>query len=279
MLLYYCYSFYTMNSLNHLILAHLTWWITKKYSSWILLFIVCMQIFLPRNLFAEAYYPAHGSFVAKRYSIIHGTWTPKQKMEILEKWIVLCSTVSAANGEWKCPLQALTDWRHDFILRETIVHTESPMQVVDINSGSIGSSPKYFTYADNSVYYSAYRPWVGTELFKSSVFTTGATLVQDIATGSLGSFPSNFASVNNTIYFSANDGILGQELRKANSSGSQIVFDLIPWSGGSNPSFLKNIHCTIWRRIHHFHESIYGRLMDSDFQVLRLIIHFIHWYS
>ncbi len=204
-----------------------------------------MQIFLPRNLFAEAYYPAHGSFVAKRYSIIHGTWTPKQKMEILEKWIVLCSTVSAANGEWKCPLQALTDWRHDFILRETIVHTESPMQVVDINSGSIGSSPKYFTYADNSVYYSAYRPWVGTELFKSSVFTTGATLVQDIATGSLGSFPSNFASVNNTIYFSANDGILGQELRKANSSGSQIVFDLIPWSGGSNPSFLKNINNTL----------------------------------
>lgn len=97
------------------------------------------------------------------------------------------------------PVHGAELWRSD--------GTEAGTQLVadiDPTTPSIpnqGSNPAYlFTY-NNAVYFSAYRPVDGRELWKTDGTQAGTVLVKDIAAGD-GS-PSHFVSYNGSLYFTA----------------------------------------------------------------------------
>lgn len=97
------------------------------------------------------------------------------------------------------PVHGAELWRSD--------GTEAGTQLVadiDPTTPSIpnqGSNPAYlFTY-NNAVYFSAYRPVDGRELWKTDGTQVGTVLVKDIAAGD-GS-PSHFVSYNGSLYFTA----------------------------------------------------------------------------
>ena len=219
-------------------------WIYKKF----LAAASILSILGNSLLYAEVYYPQNGAFIPKKYTMVHWVGTPNQSIDITEKWITLCSTTIWANGEWECPLLSLTDGRHDFIIKEHIIAPGNIELVADVNTGAIGSSPKYFTYSNNAIYFSAYNPTYWTELWRAGTDGTWATLVTDIASGAIGSFPNNLMEANDTLYFAANDTINGQELWSVLDAGSpaNLAFDLVAGTGWSNPSFLSNIKDTLY---------------------------------
>ncbi len=100
--------------------------------------------------------------------------------------------------------------------------------VADINSGSIGSDPRWLTNVNGTLYFMARNSAAGDELWKSDGTLAGTLLVKDIYPGGFGSVPYSIANVNGTVYFSANDGVLGSELWKSDgtSAGTVLVEDL-----------------------------------------------------
>lgn len=65
----------------------------------------------------------------------------------------------------------------------------------------LGSNPVYFCTYNNAVYFSAYRPVDGRELWKTDGTEAGTTLVRDLAPGN--SSPSDLLVYNGALYFIA----------------------------------------------------------------------------
>ena len=85
--------------------------------------------------------------------------------------------------------------------------------VKDINSGSNlafpGNNPNFFVF-NNALYFVAYTPANGTEIWKTDGTEAGTVLLRDInvGTGSITTSPYNlhFTILNGFLYFLANDG-------------------------------------------------------------------------
>jgi len=84
--------------------------------------------------------------------------------------------------------------------------------VKDINPGVEGSSPMGLTNINDELFFEAYTPETGEELWSSDGSLTGTVLIQDINPGLDGSFPSWFTLSGNLIFFYAMDGSHGFEL-------------------------------------------------------------------
>jgi ELWxxDGT repeat protein len=83
--------------------------------------------------------------------------------------------------------------------------------VADIVPGDGGSFPNHLTAAGGTLYFSAFDPEHGIELWKSVGTPEGTVLVKDINPGSDFSSPRNLAFVNGALFFAADDGRNGIE--------------------------------------------------------------------
>src|SRR5262245_11387193 len=80
----------------------------------------------------------------------------------------------------------------------------APYLVADINSTDPqGSSPQNLVAVGSTVFFQAYDPTAGYELWKSDGTTTA--LVADINPGGGDSFPDNLVAVGSTLFFRAYD--------------------------------------------------------------------------
>ena len=89
------------------------------------------------------------------------------------------------------------------------------VMVQDINSGGSGSSPKYLTVVDNTLYFQATDGTNGNELWKSDGTASGTVMVQNwypfTSRSAASSYPQHLTAFGNTLYFQADDGY-GTEL-------------------------------------------------------------------
>jgi ELWxxDGT repeat protein len=97
-----------------------------------------------------------------------------------------------------------------------------------------GSNPAYFCVYNNEIYFSAYRPVDGRELWKTDGTAQGTTLVKDIAAGD--GLPTNMIVLNGTLYFTAYHPNETYTLYKSNgtSQGTSVV--RAPSAGGPSNS-------------------------------------------
>src|SRR5262245_12654407 len=110
-----------------------------------------------------------------------------------------------------------------------------PYLVADINqTGSDSSSPSGGAVVGSTVFFAAFEPATGTELWKSDGTTT--TRVADINPGVGSSTPSQLRAVGSTVYFAATDGTTGMELWKTDGTTTTRVADINPGSGNSSPN-------------------------------------------
>jgi len=117
----------------------------------------------------------------------------------------------------------------------------------DINPGSPGSSPTYFTGIDGKVIFRASDGVNGTELWRTDGTAGGTVLLKDINPGSASSSPSHFININGTVYFRANNGVNGIELWKTDgtTAGTVMVKDIYPGATSSSPQHLTNLNGTL----------------------------------
>ena len=84
----------------------------------------------------------------------------------------------------------------------------------DINPGAGSSNPYSYTVLGDYLYFQAYSPATGLELWRTDGVTT--TLLHDINPGAADSGASGFTLLNGYLYFMANDGVNGMELWRLN---------------------------------------------------------------
>ena len=115
---------------------------------------------------------------------------------------------------------------------------QAPYIIKDLNLTSQPSNPSALTDVNGTLYFTAFDPLNGTELWKSDGTAAGTTLVKDIYPGADGSYPAFLTNVNGTLFFRANDGTKGRELWKSDgtAAGTTLVKDIYPGAGGSGPS-------------------------------------------
>jgi ELWxxDGT repeat protein len=84
--------------------------------------------------------------------------------------------------------------------------------VQDINPGSTGSAPQYFTQVGEYLYFSAKTSANGIELWRANGQATGTQLVKDVNPGSVSSTPMGLTSFRGKLYFSAYSPTYGWEV-------------------------------------------------------------------
>jgi ELWxxDGT repeat protein len=121
----------------------------------------------------------------------------------------------------------------------------------DINPGPSGTSDSLIsglTNINGTLFFSAYDPVDGQELWKSDGTPAGTKLVKDINPGSAFASPAHLTAVGGTLYLTANDGSHGQELWKSDGTpaGTVMVSDINPGNGGSTPGSLTAVGTTLY---------------------------------
>jgi ELWxxDGT repeat protein len=110
-----------------------------------------------------------------------------------------------------------------------------------IASGSYESYPAWLTNFEGTLYFSAFQPETGVELWRVSG-SGDAVLVDDttggddgIAPSFAGSYPEGLTASGGTLYFRAANALVGYELWKINGAGlAELVEDALS-GGGLNP--------------------------------------------
>ena len=92
----------------------------------------------------------------------------------------------------------------------------------------VGSSLRYLTNVNGTLFFSVADGTSGLELWKSDGTEAGTVLVKDIQPGAGSSYPKDLTNVNGTLFFSANDGVHGEELWKSDGTeaGTVLVKDI-----------------------------------------------------
>lgn len=105
--------------------------------------------------------------------------------------------------------------------------------LLDINPGSISSTPYYFTEFNGKIFFTANNATSGSEIWVTDGTTSGTQLLKDINPGSANSYPSDYIVFNNELYFSATDGVHGEELWKTDGTkaGTTLAVDVNAGSG------------------------------------------------
>src|SRR5262249_59637966 len=85
--------------------------------------------------------------------------------------------------------------------------------VKDINpgGGNNGSLPNHLTAVNGTLFFTAFVPATGIELWQSDGTESGTVLVKDINPGPAFSSPHELAFVNGALFFAADDGQNGIE--------------------------------------------------------------------
>lgn len=123
-------------------------------------------------------------------------------------------------------------WKSDGTVTGTVL-------VKDINPGSGSTLLSSFTPAvaavNNTLFFTAFDPINGVELWKSDGTEAGTVLVKDIRPGANpnNSFPDLLTVANGTLFFVANDGVSGPELWKSDgtAAGTVLVQNVNPAGG------------------------------------------------
>jgi ELWxxDGT repeat protein len=113
--------------------------------------------------------------------------------------------------------------------------------VKDIEAGPFGSIPQALTVMGGKLYFSAFSPASGAELWVSDGTNAGTMMVKDINIGSgSGVVTANFILLNNKLYFNGNDGAAGEELWESDGTAAGTVMVKDIWAGatGSYPTQL-----------------------------------------
>jgi ELWxxDGT repeat protein len=160
------------------------------------------------------------------------------------------ATASFFNGPQRIAVRLLA-----WLLLAAPLATAQPTLVKDIVptgteplTGPASFQPASLVSLDGTVYFSAFDPRYGRELWRSNGTPAGTVLLKDIIAGATGSGPADLAVVNNTLYFTADDGQRGRELWKSDgtSSGTVRVKDISPGALGSNPAHLTAVGSTLY---------------------------------
>lgn len=89
-----------------------------------------------------------------------------------------------------------------------------------------GSYPAEFTKFNEAVYFTAYSPEFGQELWKKEG-ASGAVLAADIRVGDESSSPRELTVWDDRLYFTADDGVNGRELWVVDASGADPVLTMV----------------------------------------------------
>jgi ELWxxDGT repeat protein len=110
------------------------------------------------------------------------------------------------------------------------------------------STAQSFTSLDGNIFFQAYDPAHGTELWKSNGTAAGTIMVKDINPGMGDSNPVEFTKVGNRIFFQAYDPANGTELWKSDgtATGTIMVKDIYPGYEGSGANFLTAVGNTLY---------------------------------
>ncbi len=121
-------------------------------------------------------------------------------------------------------------------------------QVLDIQTGVLGSAPRELTASNGKLFFVANDGIHGDELWVSNGTAVGTILVSDIAANSSSSSPAHLTDINGVLYFVANDSVHGVELWKSGgtSGTTQLVADVRPGSASSFPSQLTNVNGVLY---------------------------------
>ncbi|WP_456438594.1 ELWxxDGT repeat protein [Psychroserpens sp.] len=117
--------------------------------------------------------------------------------------------------------------------------SEGTYMILDMypgNSNANGNPDNFIVY-NNSLFFTAYDPNVGIELFKMDT-SENISNVKDINPGSgLNSSPFGFIIYNGNLYFAADDGVNGVELWKSGglTSNTNLLKDINGSGGESTP--------------------------------------------
>ena len=136
--------------------------------------------------------------------------------------------------------------------------------VKDINPGNLGNNPAssfptHLTNINGTLFFGAFSPVFGNELWKSDGTSAGTVMVREINSNvniTSGNSELNFlTNVNGTLFFTTNDGINGFELWKSDGTaiGTVLVKDIFPgyniqdnYAYSSDPRNLTNINGTLF---------------------------------
>jgi ELWxxDGT repeat protein len=108
-----------------------------------------------------------------------------------------------------------SDGIHGYELWKSDGSASGTFMVKDINpapDGDNGSYPSFLTTLGTTLYFSAYEPTNGMELWKSNGTASGTVLVKDINAGAEDSNPESLFAMGPALYFNATDGLNGVEL-------------------------------------------------------------------
>lgn len=117
------------------------------------------------------------------------------------------------------------------------VDSIAPVLIADIYAGISSSDiSEVYSFGDR-VYFNAYHPSYGNELWSYTVTTGYTQRLTDLAAGITGSFPGNFIAFKDKLYFTAYNPINGYEMFAYNpaTNTTALVTDIYAGIGGSYP--------------------------------------------
>ncbi|MEJ0031231.1 MAG: ELWxxDGT repeat protein [Bacteroidota bacterium] len=110
-----------------------------------------------------------------------------------------------------------------------------------INTNGTGSYPSgEFPQLGSYVYFSAYSPTSGYEVWRTDGTTAGTAQVSELAATTTSSSPTFFTLFNSAIYFAATDGGLtnGNELWRTTGGAPTLIANINAGTTSSNPRYL-----------------------------------------
>jgi len=120
--------------------------------------------------------------------------------------------------------------------------------LIDINSGSSSSDPRYFISFNNEIFFSATDVANGREVWKTNGTTAGTTLFANINFGNGNSDPDQYTVLGSNMIFVATNAVTGRELfiTDGTAAGTAILKNINPSAGDANPTNLIKIGSEIY---------------------------------
>ena len=117
-------------------------------------------------------------------------------------------------------------------------HDENAVRLAPVGGPPFQPFAPDFTPEGNTLYFRAWDPEHGTELWKTDGTPQGTALVRDILPGPASSDPQELTAAGGRLYFSARDAAHGRELWVSDGTGTRLIQDLFPGGLSSDPEQL-----------------------------------------